>query len=160
MSGWLLAIVGVIAIGVLLDIIIPEGETNKYIKGIFGIVVVLVIVSPLPKLFNSDFNFDEIFQGGKGYEIDETFTGEVAKERNEERQNKIKDLLIANNILVKRVKIGIKNNDFDKVEYVKIFYDKSIINNDEQHINIVSKCKDIVIKNIKVDISEVSVYAE
>lgn len=52
MSAWLLSIVGVVSLGVLIEIIMPEGEHSKYIKGIFSLIVVFVIVSPFPKLFS------------------------------------------------------------------------------------------------------------
>lgn len=52
MSAWLLSIVGVVSLGVLIEIIMPEGEHSKYIKGIFSLIVVFVIVAPFPKLFS------------------------------------------------------------------------------------------------------------
>lgn len=54
MSAWLLSIVGVVALGVLIEIIMPEGEHSKYIKGIFSLVVIFVIVSPFPKLLSGN----------------------------------------------------------------------------------------------------------
>ena len=55
MSGWLIGIVGVVSLGVLIEILLPEGENSKYIRGIFSIIVIFVIVSPLPKLANGDY---------------------------------------------------------------------------------------------------------
>lgn len=54
MNAWLLSIVGIVCVGILIEIIMPEGEHSKYIKGIFAIVVIFVIISPLPKLINND----------------------------------------------------------------------------------------------------------
>lgn len=53
MGGWMIAIAGVVMLGVLIEIIMPEGESKKYIGGVFALIVVLVIVSPLPKLLGS-----------------------------------------------------------------------------------------------------------
>ena len=50
MSGWLIGIVGVVSLGVLIEVLLPEGENSKYIRGIFSIIVIFVIISPLPKL--------------------------------------------------------------------------------------------------------------
>ncbi len=36
MRGWILSIVGIVFIGVILDIILPDGKTSKYIKHIFS----------------------------------------------------------------------------------------------------------------------------
>ncbi len=55
MSGWLIGIVGVVSLGVLIEVLLPEGENSKYIRGIFSIIVIFVIISPLPKLANGDY---------------------------------------------------------------------------------------------------------
>lgn len=60
MSAWLLGIVGVVSLGVLIEIIMPEGEHSKYIKGIFSLVVIFVIVAPFPKLLKGE-NIDNFF---------------------------------------------------------------------------------------------------
>ncbi|MDE5549307.1 MAG: stage III sporulation protein AF [Clostridia bacterium] len=55
MSAWLISIVGVVSLGVLIEIILPDGENTKYIRGIFSIIVIFVIISPLPKMMKGDF---------------------------------------------------------------------------------------------------------
>ena len=55
MSGWLIGIVGVVSLGVLIEVLLPEGENSKYIRGIFSIIVIFVIISPLPKLAKGDY---------------------------------------------------------------------------------------------------------
>ncbi|MBE5735800.1 MAG: hypothetical protein E7356_00355 [Clostridiales bacterium] len=47
MSKWLLSIVGVIFLGVMMDLLYPAGKTNKLCKGIFGAIAVFVIISPI-----------------------------------------------------------------------------------------------------------------
>ena len=61
MSGWLMGVVGVIALATLADILLPEGETAKYIKGFLAIFVVAAIVAPIPFLLNSSESFGDIF---------------------------------------------------------------------------------------------------
>ena len=60
-SAWILSIAGIICISVLLELIMPEGQMNKYIKNIFSFVIVLVIILPLPKLINSDFDSSSMY---------------------------------------------------------------------------------------------------
>lgn len=50
MGAWIISITGVICLGILLDIVLPDGKTTKYIRGAFSLIVILVIVSPLPSL--------------------------------------------------------------------------------------------------------------
>lgn len=53
LTAWMTAIAGVIALGILLEILLPEGQTAKYVKGAFSLLVVFVIVSPLPSVFGA-----------------------------------------------------------------------------------------------------------
>ena len=77
MSVWIMSVVGVVCLGVLLDIIVPDGEINKYIKSVFSIVTVLVIVAPLPLLINSDFDIGHFFTERAEFATDETFLTQV-----------------------------------------------------------------------------------
>ncbi len=55
MAHWITSIVGVICLGILLEIVLPDGKTAKYVRGAFSILVILVIVAPLPSLFKKDW---------------------------------------------------------------------------------------------------------
>ncbi len=65
-----MSIVGVICLGVLLEIVLPEGKMTKYIRGVFSLIVIIVIVSPLPSLLNKDWKFelDEYFKIDADYQ--------------------------------------------------------------------------------------------
>ena len=52
-QAWLTSVVGIVAAGVLLDIILPEGDTAKYAKGVYALIVVLVLASPVTELVKS-----------------------------------------------------------------------------------------------------------
>lgn len=52
MTGWLLGLIGVIFLGVLFDLIYPSGKTNAFCKSIFGVISVIMIISPI---LNIDF---------------------------------------------------------------------------------------------------------
>ena len=56
MSAWLMSIVGVVFLGVMIDIITPEGKTNAFIKSIFAVFVVYIIVSPIVTMFNKNYD--------------------------------------------------------------------------------------------------------
>ncbi len=53
-----MSIVGVICLGVLLEIVLPDGKMTKYIRGVFSLIVIIVIVSPLPSLVNKEWEFE------------------------------------------------------------------------------------------------------
>lgn len=56
MSGWVLSVTAVVCLTVLLDIIMPDGQMKKYVKGIVSIIVIFVIVTPLASLAVGKFD--------------------------------------------------------------------------------------------------------
>jgi len=64
LSIWILSIAGVVVLGVMIDFILPSGETNKYVKGMFAFITIFVIISPIPNWING-FNADNLFGGGE-----------------------------------------------------------------------------------------------
>lgn len=112
-----MSIVGVVAIGVLLDILLPSGEINKYIKGVFGIVVVFVIIIPLPKLVKGDFI--DFFDATQEIKIDEGYYSDSLKRRNDERE-KAALTYLKTAYSVKSVDIDYADNDFNKITRVRV----------------------------------------
>lgn len=66
MKSWIISIVCVVVLTVIFDLLLTEGETKKYIKGIMSIIVIAVIIAPLPKLLNEDQNFFAVFSEDGG----------------------------------------------------------------------------------------------
>lgn len=58
MSKWLMSIVGVVFLGILLDIVYPNGKTNAFCRNIFGIITVLIMITPIVEFKNNDYKID------------------------------------------------------------------------------------------------------
>ncbi len=61
MSSWILSIAGVICLSVIVELILPNGQMNKYIKGIFAFIIILVIIMPVPKLIKMKIDLSNVF---------------------------------------------------------------------------------------------------
>lgn len=48
MAAWIMGITGVVCIGVLIEIVLPDGQAGKYVKGAFSLLVVFAVAAPLP----------------------------------------------------------------------------------------------------------------
>lgn len=53
MTSWLLSIVGVVFLGVMIDVIAPSGKTNSIIKTMFAIMLIYVVLSPIISLIGT-----------------------------------------------------------------------------------------------------------
>ena len=60
LSTYVLSVAGVVLLSVLIELVLPEGQMNKYTKSILSLVVIFVIASPLPKLFKNGINFSSL----------------------------------------------------------------------------------------------------
>lgn len=65
-GAWIGGIVGAVFTTALIDLLMAEGETKKFVKGIASLLVVAVIIAPLPMLINNDFRLtsQDTIQGG------------------------------------------------------------------------------------------------
>ena len=74
MSGWIMSIVGMVLTVTLTEIMLPEGQTAKYIKGVISLMVVYVVIAPIPSLLQSKIDINTFFDfSSSSYESDETF---------------------------------------------------------------------------------------
>ena len=54
MKNWIITIIGVILLNLIVEIILSESNLSSFIKKIFSIISVLLIISPITKLLNFD----------------------------------------------------------------------------------------------------------
>lgn len=145
MTTWLMGIVGVVAVGVLLEILLENTEIAKYIKGVFALALVFVIVSPLPSLFKNGFDLNKIFSK-TAYVPDYEFVENIGRLTDIELVNTITEILKEKDIDV--YEINIVRGEDRELLLIKIYtreYSKK-----EQIIEIVSGFVNISEDKIKV----------
>lgn len=137
MGAWLLKITGVIALSTLSSLLIPNGQTKKYVKGIFALITLFVLVSPLPKLLKSDFSgFPNAFDTAAEIEIDETFLYGVATNAYKTQERNIEKFLKEKGIEAK-VKFVVKSETSSEIDYVNVILsDKSFERDKSNSIDI------------------------
>lgn len=137
MGAWLMKITGVIALSTLSSLLIPNGQTKKYVKGIFALITLFVLVSPLPKLLKSDFSgFPNAFDTVSELEIDETFLYGVATNAYKTQERNIEKFLKEKGIESK-VKFVVKSETSSEIDYVNVILsDKSFERDKSNSIDI------------------------
>lgn len=139
LTAWIMSIVGVAVLTLLVDILVPEGETSKYIKSVFAILTVLIIASPLPKLFSSEFVFEDFFGETEAAYVDYDYAERLNERRIEFLENKVAEVL-SDKKFECRVTIDAR---FDKgkmiIERIKIKTQKSVIVGTEANIDIIKE---------------------
>ena len=135
LSKWILSIAGIICLSVLIELILPSGQMNRYIKGILSFIIVLVIILPLPKLVNQNI------------EVDEDYLYQLNLDKLNALQKQIEDKITSYGY--KNVSIYISADIFDKKMQIKT------INVDLSHLVITENAEHNDILKIKKDISKI-----
>lgn len=157
-SSYVLSIVGVVLLGVLIDVIMPDGEMNKYIKGVFSLLALFVMVSPVQKLFDKNFDLNDIFYDGKAVETDSDFL----EATNKQIKNQLEKSLVAryksagfDNIKVE-IMCDMSNN---VLEIKKVIIDVSnlVMTEELSHINKYIEIKKVATDFLNVEESDVEI---
>lgn len=88
LSGYILSIVGIILVGVIVDLMLVDGQVKKYIQSIYVLFVIFTIVAPLPSFLNNikhgDFSIET-----SSIEVDKKYLEIIRKQKNTALSNAI-----------------------------------------------------------------------
>lgn len=161
-SSWILSIAGVIALSVLIELILPDGEMNRYIKTIFSFIIVFVVICPIPKLLKNNIDFSSIFDYENTFSIDENYLEQVNLNKLTSSQEKIENLCL--NSGYKNVHVYINADILNKkmqIESVYVDLSELVISSNAEH-NDISNIKKQINKIIQsnLTISQELIYYE
>ncbi len=143
-SSWIMSIAGIICISVIVELILPEGQMNRYIKAIFSFIVILVIILPIPKLLNSNIDFSNIFGYDNNLNVDEDYLYQLNLDKVNSYKEDIEKEIESHGY--KNVSIYINCDIFEnKMEFKSITVDLTslVITENAEHKDITKIKKDI-----------------
>lgn len=156
LSSYILSIIGIVFLGVLVDVIMPDGEMNKYVKGVFSLIALFVILSPVQKLFNNNYNLEEIFYDSSSIKVDSDFLEATTKQMKRQCENvliaKLKDAGFEE--VDVEILAEMSNYEF-QIKKVIIDISNLVINQNIEHINKYTEIRAIVLDNFNVEESDV-----
>lgn len=155
--SWLLSVLGVVFLSVLVDVILPDGKTNKYVKAIFAFMIILIIISPLAKIKESKSFSD--FLENPNITINEEYISNINSMRIDRLVKSIVDT--AEKIGLKGVSVQIMSDmselDFN-VQKVNIYLENLVIDESASHIDKYQTLVDIVSAYINISREDVVFY--
>lgn len=150
MNAWIMSIVGVICLGILLEIVLPEGKTTKYIRGAFSLMVIFVIVAPLPSLLKKDWNFE---LGDNYFSIDQSYVDSIQMSYSARLQDEISKYLLSNGYNAEVV-VEMKEGE-SRIEKLKVCARSNPdISNEAQIISL----KTLLNERFHIDADSIEVY--
>ncbi len=105
MGQWVVTVAGIAILSVLCDVILPDGDTRKYVKTVVGIVVTLVMLQPIVN-FIANPNAQDFIPSSKNDVVIQQPYLDMVKDKQDKRQIKtIGDMLSARGIEVTDIKL-------------------------------------------------------
>ena len=159
MSGYLLTLLGIVLLGVLIEVILPSGTTSKYISGIFSIFVMFVILSPILTWIRSDYKLSDYFTK-TDIQLNEKLLYNINNSKLSEIEQVIIEELNTNGYT--NVKIDIQfEMEADNVKITQVLVDLQnlVINQNSVNINKYVYIRQVVMSHIAVT-EEVIVFCE
>ena len=155
-SSWIISVVCAVLLGVLVEVVLPEGKLNKLLKSVVGVLVMLVIVSPLKNLNLTNLNFQNLFDGIK---IDQNFVDERGKESIEMVQSEIETVLTKNGFEGVVIKIdGSSSADSIKINTVFADLTNLVLKDNSLNINKYTNIAEIIKSVVDVESQDVIFY--
>lgn len=146
-SNFCMSIICTIMLVIVLEMIIPEGKSKKYVTFVCGIVVTLVLIEPIINLF--DINIEEVLASvSVEYEevkIDESLYENSVKKSYE--QTLINDIIIR-----------LKENGYN-VSNVKVEYDEETLKPIRVYMNLENN-EDRHVQPVKIEVSTTKINSE
>lgn len=160
MSYYLLTLLGVILLGVLVDVILPSGSTAKYISGIFSIFVVFVIINPLLSFIKNGYNLRDYFSSEQ-IELDGQLLFSFNKSKIQAVEQDIEQELASNGHEGVDIQIQFEITLDEDVEITQVLADISnlVIKENSVNINKYVYIRQVVMSKVAVS-EEVIVFCE
>ena len=156
MTVWILSIVGCAFLGVMIDIVSPNGSLNKFIKSIFALFLVFVLMGPIKNFITTKTSgLGEISVGIKE---DEEFLIKYNQNLAIQYEQEINKRLVASGIegVSISILINLSNVEFEIIE-VAVWLENLVLNENINHNNKYEKIEK-VIKEVVGDEQEIEFY--
>lgn len=150
-SIWVLSIVGIIVLSMLVDLLLPSGSISKFIKSIFGYLIIVVILSPVFSFFSQkNFSINDIFSSSN-VQIQDSFVANVNRQFLDSVEKSIEKSCHEKGI--KFVEVGIEADIFEneiEIKQISVNLKNIVITDEVKHTNIRTSIISIIKENIKV----------
>ena len=132
----------------------PDGNINKYIKGILVIFTVFVMVSPITNLniFGSIKNSDYDIK------LDDSYLGDVNSQIANEYKIIIESKLKTNGYENVTIDIDLKDDEKLEIDAVFVYLCDLVLKSNDESINIYNNIKSIIKSVVVVDAEDIIFY--
>ena len=154
-SAWIMSITGAVCLGALADVLMAEGSTKKYVKGIVALIVFAAILAPIPAVLNGEFGFSA---DNLSSTADDAFITDVTETRYRNAEAALESALSARGYEGASVRIYLGyGGDVPEVVAVVADITSAVIIGENENINIKEDVADYIASALGIEPVRVSV---
>mgnify|MGYP002869066658 CR=1 FL=1 len=132
LSSWIQGIIVAVILATIIEMILPKGGIEKYVKVVIGIYILFIIISPIIEKFSSGIEINDLLNISKYEEKLAKSDNNISRQLESNNNRTIKDIYIENlendikhkleqrNYEVKSLKISIKNDSDYTISNIEI----------------------------------------
>ncbi len=155
-SSWILGIAGVVLVGVLVEMLLPQGKLNKLLKSVVAVATILIIVSPLKNINPSTLDFSKLFEP---IAIDNSYIKEKQKKMIDSLQLEIENNLSSNGYQNVSIKIdGTINGENCNISKVFVDLENLVLLDEKLNIDKYTNIVAIIKKSIDIEEENIIFY--
>ncbi len=118
-SSWAQGIIVAVIVATIVELLLPNGSSKKYVKVVVGIYILFSIIAPVVNKFaNQDINTNEIFNLDKYEEKMENSNNSILQKIESNNNRTVKDIYVSN--LEADIKAKLKDKGYEVTSmYIK-----------------------------------------
>lgn len=160
MNEYIISIISVIVLTGVAAIILPDGRLGKFVKGIFAILTLVVILSPITAFFSDDIDYNGDIFDEKEMIINSEFLDYIDFKRKENYQTDLEKMLDKLGY-ESDVEIYYTSEDYKfKVTKVLINLKNSVMKDEYGHIVISEEIFETVCTYLSIERNSVEIYED
>lgn len=188
LKNWILNISTAIFFITAVELILPNNSTKKYAKFILGLILITVVITPLIKFYDKNFNINSYVNTASKYfeekkfkddyekykkssiektaEVFSSNLGEVTSAKLEEKFKKYKFKVIINSVYkedeekyeISGIKIGVNEGSIRKIEKINIGDSKEVSSKETLSKELQDKIIEFISKELDIGKQKIMVY--
>lgn len=170
LTSWIQGIIVAVVIATIIEMILPDGNSKKYIKIVIGIYIIFNIITPIiDKFAGTKFSLDSIIDISK-YEQEKSLYEIDTNKLENNNQSNVKEIYILNlkkdikakiedkGYMVNSLYVDVEDNDEYTIKNIKLVVHKKESNKEENNqvnsINVEKVNIQIEISNMESEVDE------
>lgn len=148
LKAWIMSVVGAAVLTLLSDIVLPDGETNGYVKSAISIFIVFLIAFPIPSFIRGEAvtSFSDAMASANGNYCDEGILSSLNEMRRLSIEEEIYRAFKEEGIEGCEISVACVTEDgFMKIDRVLVSLEKLVIPAEMTNIMVTERIAEIII---------------